>query len=29
MSGVPVVEDGVNYWKAQPANLDGALGGYS
>ncbi|KAF9535299.1 AdoMet dependent proline di-methyltransferase-domain-containing protein [Crepidotus variabilis] len=25
---LPVVEDGIEYWKTQPASLDGVLGGY-
>lgn len=28
MDGVPVLEDSIEYWKAQPASLDGVLGGF-
>jgi len=24
----PDIEEGIEYWKAQPASLDGVLGGY-
>jgi len=26
--GVPVFEDGIDYWQNQPASLDGVLGGF-
>jgi protein N-terminal methyltransferase len=28
MDAIPVVEDGIKYWEAQPASLDGVLGGF-
>jgi protein N-terminal methyltransferase len=28
MDGIPVVEDGLEYWKTQAASLDGVLGGF-